>query len=90
MHEKYSSSAPMKPPFKLRWKIDSVVNKGIEDAKIFVDKLIGDSDLGVLHFHEYGSDWIKKNGRFICIDVSTSFARRLLSNMFTAYILPYS
>lgn len=54
----------MHPPVKLHWQIDSVVKKGIADGQLFVNNLINDSDLGILHFHEYGSDWIKKYGTF--------------------------
>jgi carnitine O-acetyltransferase len=62
--EKYNPVASMNHPVKLTWKIDSFVSKGIKDAQIFVDQLIGDSDLGVIHFNDFGSDWIKKYGRF--------------------------
>ena len=54
--------ADMNAPKKIKWKIDKAVEKSLGDAQIFVDKLIADSDLGILHFENYGSDWIKKNG----------------------------
>jgi carnitine O-acetyltransferase len=63
--EKHNALASMNHPVKLKWKIDSVVSKGIRDAQIFVDQLIGNSDLGVLHFSDYGSDWIKKYGNLL-------------------------
>ena len=52
----------MNSPIKLHWTIDSVVKQGLVDAQTFVDRVISDSDLGILHFLDFGSDWIKKNG----------------------------
>ena len=50
-------------PKKLIWKVNSTVKKGLTEAQIYVDKVIQDCDLGVLHFKDYGSDFIKKRAK---------------------------
>ncbi|KAI8924064.1 acyltransferase ChoActase/COT/CPT [Entophlyctis helioformis] len=48
---------------RLTWNTDAKIGKAIVDAQAAASKLIADSDLTVMHFAEYGGDFIKKNAK---------------------------
>ncbi|KAL2913180.1 hypothetical protein HK105_207299 [Polyrhizophydium stewartii] len=48
------------PVRRLEWTVDGKILQAIRDAQTFTSKLIGDSDVHVLHYKNYGADFIKK------------------------------
>jgi carnitine O-acetyltransferase len=54
---------PEKLPFKLFWKINTQISKSINNATAYAAKCIGDSDVHVLHFADYGASFIKKSAQ---------------------------
>ncbi|KAJ3217925.1 hypothetical protein HK099_005296 [Clydaea vesicula] len=58
-----SSSFTLNKPFKLKWVTDESVIEDLKKAQSNADRLIADSDVSVLHFTDYGADFIKKFGK---------------------------
>jgi carnitine O-acetyltransferase len=58
-----TSTAPLSLPKKLSWVIDRVIEKDLVDAQTAIDSIISDSDVNVIHFTGYGTDFIKKFAR---------------------------
>ncbi|KAI8812157.1 acyltransferase ChoActase/COT/CPT [Cladochytrium replicatum] len=50
-------------PVKLIWKVDAVVDEALKKAFAYVEKLIGDSDMSVVNFAGYGSNFIKSSAK---------------------------
>ncbi|KAH9275992.1 hypothetical protein BSLG_004468 [Batrachochytrium salamandrivorans] len=48
---------------RLKWTVDASVHDALVEAKEFVKKLTGNSDVAVLHFTEYGAGLIKKTAK---------------------------
>jgi len=48
------------PPVHLSWVTDAGTKSALEEAQRDADALISDSDVLVIHFTGYGTDWIKK------------------------------
>ena len=44
----------------LKWTVDADILQGLKDAQTYITKTIRDSDLHVVHFTQYGADFIKK------------------------------
>ena len=55
-------SANLRQPRHLDWHVDAKVENGLLEAQKLLDQTIADSDVGLLHFSEFGSDAIKKDG----------------------------
>ncbi|KAL7750926.1 hypothetical protein RI367_003505 [Sorochytrium milnesiophthora] len=55
-----SEAASLNKPKRLRFSTDATIAKYIAEAEVHAHKLIADSDIGVLIFREYGTDFIKK------------------------------
>ncbi|KAI7865414.1 acyltransferase ChoActase/COT/CPT [Spinellus fusiger] len=49
----------------LRWKIDAIIEKALEEAQIAADVVATNSDVGVLIFDDFGSSWVKNNARVL-------------------------
>lgn len=58
-----ATKAKLSPPQLLEWTVDDLVMKDITIAQKDADALIADSDLTVLHFKDFGLDFIKKVGK---------------------------
>ncbi|TPX34106.1 hypothetical protein SeMB42_g07377 [Synchytrium endobioticum] len=54
-----ASHPSLRAPSKLKWKVNASITKAIENADRNAKKVIANSDLTVLRFTEYGSDYIK-------------------------------
>lgn len=47
------------PFVHLQWNISGSIKKSIIDAQLYVDKTIADSDIDLMHYNLFGSDFIK-------------------------------
>jgi carnitine O-acetyltransferase len=54
-----SSNPSIRPSFRLEFVIDSKIQESLVRAQSFVNDLIQDSDVAVMHYSGYGSDFIK-------------------------------
>ncbi|KAJ3053646.1 hypothetical protein HK097_003759 [Rhizophlyctis rosea] len=55
--------ATLRQPRLLEWHVDAKVEKGLAEAQKWLDQTIADSDVGLLHFGEFGADSIKKDAK---------------------------
>jgi carnitine O-acetyltransferase len=56
----HTSSVPLPNPKKLSWVTDKFIDQDLIIAQKSIDSIIADSDVNVIHFNEYGTDFIKK------------------------------
>ncbi|KAI8916733.1 acyltransferase ChoActase/COT/CPT [Powellomyces hirtus] len=56
-------NATLRPPQKLLWKIDNKIVQDLEEAQRAIDVDIANSDMKILHYSKYGTDFIKKIGK---------------------------
>ncbi|CAG8579603.1 2587_t:CDS:10 [Ambispora leptoticha] len=54
-----SSSVSLSPPQLLKWVTDSSIDETIELAKPKIQAAIDNVDSVLLHYYEYGADWLK-------------------------------
>jgi carnitine O-acetyltransferase len=57
------SNKPLSAPKKLSWVIDREIEDDLVSAQKAIDAVISDSDVQVIHFQGYGSNFIKKFAR---------------------------
>ncbi|KAJ3369259.1 hypothetical protein HDU91_007380 [Kappamyces sp. JEL0680] len=50
----------VKPVQRLEWEIDDTIKAAFSEAQAYVNETIADSDVKVLHYKKYGSEFIKK------------------------------
>jgi carnitine O-acetyltransferase len=70
----------IQPVTKIKWRVDKRIIDSLSKAQSFIDKTVGDSDLEVHHFTEYGGNLIKKVGKvspdaFIQMCIQLTFYR---------------
>nr|CAG8564833.1 11735_t:CDS:10 [Entrophospora candida] len=55
-----ASSISLPTPEHLKWNLDSSIQKTIENAQVNIQSAIDNVDSVLLHYSEYGSNWLKK------------------------------
>ncbi|CAJ0846586.1 14921_t:CDS:2, partial [Entrophospora sp. SA101] len=56
-----ASSISLPTPEHLKWNLDPSIQKTIENAQVNIQSAIDNVDSVLLHYSEYGSNWLKKN-----------------------------
>lgn len=59
-------------PFKLEWKVDERVAEALHKGQKRVDATVNDSDLKIVEFPDFGSDYIKQRKYFIPLRMTCS------------------
>ncbi len=60
--EELPFKSSIKPIQKIEWVLANDSEQWFQDAQTYINETISDSDLEVLHYENYGSDFIKKMG----------------------------
>jgi carnitine O-acetyltransferase len=53
----------LRPVQRLEWVVDPKIQNAFSEAQAYINETIGDSDVEVLHYAGYGTDFIKAVGK---------------------------
>ncbi|KAI9096994.1 acyltransferase ChoActase/COT/CPT [Phlyctochytrium arcticum] len=59
----FKSNPTLRPPRHLEWVVDDKIKTGLKAAEKEIHKAIANSDVRVLHYKGYGTDFIKKTAK---------------------------